>query len=111
MDMDGPDNNSLLGQLRRVIKDGVDYAAGALRLLQAQVTAMALSSVAFLLLVFFAVLAGIVAFVLFSVAFGIWLTHAVGSAGCAILIIGGVYSLLALVSGGVALRWLKRLNS
>jgi len=106
-----PDDGSLLGQLRRLLHDGIDYAASALRLLQAQAASLALSSAAFLVLVFFGALAGITAFVLLSVALGIWLTHLTGGAMGALLILGGIYIILALAAGGAALRWLKRLNS
>lgn len=104
-------DDSLMSQARQVVRDGVDYAASALRLLQAQATSLALSSVAFLLLVFFGIIAGITAFVLLSIALGMWLTQVTGHAGWALLIMGGVYMVLAIATGGVAVRWLRRLNS
>lgn len=106
-----PQNSSLSSQLKRVIEDGIDYAQSQLRLLQAQVTAMALSTILFLVLIAFAVLTGIVAFALLSVALGIWLAHLTGGAGWSLLIIGGVYALLAIGLGGTAVRWLKNLKS
>ncbi len=109
--MNEPNDESLMSQAQRVVRDGVDYAASALRLLQAQATSLALSSVAFLLMVFFGVLAAITSFVLLSIALGMWLTQVTGHAGWALLIMGGVYVVLALATGGVAVRWLRRLNS
>ncbi|MCG3204803.1 MAG: hypothetical protein KCHDKBKB_01520 [Elusimicrobia bacterium] len=106
-----PENSSILFQLKKVITDGIDYAGSALTLLQAQATALAAASAAFLFLVFFAGLAVIIAFALLSVALGLWLTHLTGSAGWALLIIGGIYLLLAVLCGAVALHWLKRLKS
>lgn len=108
---DTPDGDSLLDQLRRLLHDGIDYGASAIQLLQAQVTAMALSSVAFLILLFFAILAGIAAFVLLTVALGFWLSNLFGGAVWAVLIIGAVYALIAVLLGGVAIRWLSRLKS
>jgi hypothetical protein len=105
------ENGSLLDQLKHVIQSGVDYAMSSLRLLQAQVAAMALSSVVFLVLIIIALLCVITAFVLFSVAFGVWLTHVTGSAGWALLIMGGIYTVLAAGTGGYALHWLKNLKS
>ncbi len=101
----------LVSQLRRVIHDGIDYAASVLRLLQAQATAMALSTLSFVLIIAFAILCALTAFVLLSVAFGFWLTHVTGSAGWALLIIGGTYAIIAAALGGYMVRWLARLKS
>ena len=104
-------NSSLVNQLRLVLKDGIDYAGSVLRLLQAQAAALALSSVSFLVLIFFCVGAGVIGFILLSVALGMWLTNVTGHAGWALLIMGGIYFVLAAVAGSTALRWLKRLKS
>ena len=106
-----PQNSSFLAQLRRVLEDGMDYAQSQLRLLQAQITSLALSTVLFLVLIASAILTGFVAFALLSVALGIWLAHLTGSAGWSLLIIGGVYALLAIGLGGTAIRWLNNLKS
>ena len=106
-----PESSSFITQLRKVLIDGVDYAASVLALLQAQAAALALSSVTFLSLIFFAILAIIIAFVLLSVALGFWLAHLTGAVGWALLIMGGVYLLIALITGGLALKWLKGLKS
>lgn len=103
--------DTLLNQLRRLLHDGIEYASSVLHLLQAQIAAMALSSVVFVLMLFFASMALIISFVLVSVAGGIWLTHQTGSSVCSLLIIGGTYLLIALILGGRALHWLKRLKS
>ncbi len=102
---------SLIDQLRRVVRDAIDYAASVLRLLQAQMTAMALSSLMFVLMIFFAIVSGLTAFVLVSIAFGIWLSHVTGSAAWSLLIIGAVYGVISLGLGGYVARWLSRLSS
>lgn len=107
----GSEESSLLTDLRQVLHDGIDYGASVFALWQAQATSLALSSVAFVILIAFAVLAGLTAFVLLTVALGIWLSHTLGGTGWALLVIGGGYILLAGIAGGVAIRWLKRLNS
>ena len=104
-------NSSFMDKIRQVIHDAVDYGASALRLFQAEVASLALSSVVFLALILFSALATVVAFALLSVALGIWLAHVAGGAIGSLLIIGGTYALLALALGGYAMRWLKRLKS
>jgi hypothetical protein len=102
---------TLLEQLGAVLQNGVDYAASSLRLLQAEAAAIALSSVTFLVLIMLTVLTGFVAFVLFSVALGMWLSHVTGSTGWALVIMGGFYAILAGAAGLIAFRWLTKLRS
>lgn len=110
-EIENKNDNPLILQLRRVILDAVDYAASALKLVQAQATALALSSAAFVILVLFGILAAIAAFVLLSVAVGMWLAQITGSAGWALLILGVFYVIFTLATAGVAMRWLRRLTS
>jgi hypothetical protein len=106
-----PIKGSLLEQLRIVIRDGIDYIHSTLRLLQARATELALSSVLFVLLIVLAVLLCLTAFVLISVAIGLWLTDQTGSAVWSLVIIGSFYILVAIICGGKALRWFRRLRS
>lgn len=110
-DTEETQDSSIIDQLRLVLRDGVDYGASVLRLLQAQATQVALSSFLFLLLVAFAFVSGIIGFLLISTAIVIYLTNVTGSAGWAFLIMSTVYFVMAAICGGVAIRWLKNLKS
>jgi pilus assembly protein TadC len=98
-------------QAAAVLRNAIDYASSSIRLIQAEAASLALSSVTFLVLVLLTVLTGFVAFALLSVALGIWLAHVTGGAGWALVIMGGFYSILAVVAGAVAFRWLARLRA
>jgi hypothetical protein len=98
-------------QVNAVLRNAIDYAVGSLRLVQAESISLALSSVTFLVLVMLTVLTGFVAFCLFSVALGVWLSHVTGSSGWALVIMGGFYAVLAALAGIVAFRWLTKLRS
>jgi len=103
--------DSLIGELRNLVRDAVDYLASAVSLLQARVTAMALSSVLFLGLILAAGLLCVAAFIVLNVALGMWLTHVTGGAGWSLLILGVLYGFLGVLSGFFAVRWLKNLKS
>ena len=106
-----PENSSFLGQIKKMLEDAVNYAKSQLELLQAQFASLALSSVLFIAFIAFASLCGIISFILLSVALGIWLAQILGGAIYSLLIIGGVYALIAIGLGGYAVRWLKNLKS
>ena len=57
---------NLVEQLRRVLKDAVDYFQSVVLLLQARVADMALSGVVFVILMIFAALLAILSFVLLN---------------------------------------------
>lgn len=103
--------DTLVGQFRSVIKDGIDYLGSVLTLAQARATEVILSgAVAGVMLVAGAFIA-MGAAVLLVVAFGIWLAHAVGSAALALLILGGVLALVAVVLVMRAMAWIGNLKS
>lgn len=104
-------NESLMDQLKAVLRDGVDYGVSQLAYLQAKAAALAMSSLLFAILIGASVLLGIAAFVLLNVATGFWLTQLTGHAAWALLILGGAYLLLGGICAGIALRWLKQLQS
>jgi hypothetical protein len=106
-----PNKPTLTEQLGVMLRNAIDYASSSLRLIQAEAASIALSSVTFLVLVMLAVLAGFVGFILLSVALGIWLAHATGSTGWALVIMGGFYAVLSVVAAAVAFRWLSKLRS
>lgn len=104
-------DDSIIAQLRNVLKDGIDYVASVVALLQARLVDMALSSLLFIALLVAAGFCAAVSFLILSVALGFWLTHMTGHVAWALLIIGGVYALSALICGGIAVRWLNKLQS
>jgi hypothetical protein len=104
-------DNTLIHQLRRVLKDGIDYLGSALTLLQARAAEMALSSLVFAALLMFAAILAMAALVLMIVALGFWLTHVTGNVGWSLLIIGGLLAVIAAASAWRALRWLNQLKS
>ena len=106
-----PATDSLLSQLRRVIKDGIDYLGSVLTLAQARATEIVLSGLVVALLLASGALLAIAGFVLLAVALGIWLTHLTGSAGLALLILGGVLGLLAAIAIVRGVSWLNNLKS
>jgi hypothetical protein len=106
-----PATDSLLSQLRRVIKDGIDYLGSVLTLAQARATEIVLSGIVVALLLLAGGLLAAGGFVLLVVALGIWLTHVTGSAGWALLILGGVLGLLAALALLRGMSWLKNLKS
>jgi hypothetical protein len=103
-------SSSLIDDLRDVVRDAIDYSASAMGVLQARLTTYALSTILFFLLIVFASLLLIGAFVFFNIAIGVALAHSVGTAW-ALLILGSFYLLLSIAIGGVALSWAKRLKS
>ncbi len=107
----GSSQPTFVEQLGIILRNAIDYASSSLRLIQAEAASIALSSVTFLVLIMLTVLTSFVAFILLSVALGIWLSHLTGSAGWALVIMGGFYALLAAVAGTVAFRWLAKLRS
>ena len=102
---------SVAEQIRRLMKDTVDYAASVLALLQARLAQYAVSTVLFTVFIGFASIFILAAFALLNVAFGVWLTRLLGSPLWSLLILGGFYGLLGVVLGWSALRWLFRLKS
>ncbi len=104
-------DNTIFDQVRRLIKDAVDTFSSAVHLLQARLTNYALSSAVFLALLAAAALLGLAAFVFLNIALGVWLARATGNVMWSVLILGCFYGILAAVSGGMALRWLKTLKS
>jgi len=104
-------DSTLVNQLRRVFKDGVDYLGSVLSLLQARTAEVALSSLVFAALLVFGAILGLGALIVLVVALGFWLTNVTGHVGWALLIIGGVLSALAAASVWRALNWLKNLKS
>lgn len=109
--MSNSSGENITEQLRRVAKDAVDYFQSAITLLQARFAEMALSSVLFVILMVLATLLALASFLMFNIAFGVWLAHVLGSVGWCILILGTIYGILAWLSGNWALRWLKNLKS
>lgn len=104
-------DQSIVQQLRRVLKDGVDYLGSVLSLAQARAAEVALSSLVFAALLVFAGILGMGALVLIVVALGFWLTHLTGHVGWALLILGGVSAGIAGACVWRALRWLDQLKS
>ena len=104
-------DQTLASQIRRAIKDCVDYMGSVLSLVQARAAELALSSLLFAALVVFASLLGFASLVLVVVALGFWLTAVTGHVGWALLIIGGLMAVLAAASVWKALRWLNHLKS
>ncbi len=102
---------TFIEQLGLILRNAIDYASSSLRLIQAEAASIALSSVTFLVLVMVTVLTSFVAFILLSVALGIWLAHVTGSAGWALVIMGVFYAVLGVAAGAIAFRWLTRLRS
>lgn len=109
--MEKENGTSLIDDLRAVIKDTVDYAGSVGALLQARLTSYALSTILFILLIAFASLLLIAAFVFFNIAAGVLIARALGSPGWALLIMGSFYLALSAILGGIALSWAKRLKS
>jgi hypothetical protein len=104
-------SDSLVHQLRRAIKDGVDYFGSVLALVQARAVEVFLSGAVFLALL---AVGGVLAFagvVLLVVALGIWLTHLTGSAALACVILGGVVFVVAAIALWRAMAWLGNLKS
>lgn len=102
---------SVLDALKRVVLDGIDYFQSIITLTQARMTGMALSAAVFLL---FLVVCGVLAFASFTlltIAFGMWLTKITGHAAWALVILGGLYGIIALIAANRAAQWMKKLNS
>ncbi len=98
-------------QIRKVFKDGIDYLASVLALLQARMTAYALSAVLFIVLIGFASLLFLVAFTVLNIALGFWLKEITNSVFQTLLLLGAFYGILGALIGGVAVRWLHKLKS
>lgn len=111
IETDDTTEQTLTRQLRRAIKDGVDYLGAMLALAQARAAEMALSSLVFAALLVFAGVFGLGAVIVLVVALGFWLTHVTGHVGWALLILGGVLAGIAAASIWRALRWLHQLKS
>lgn len=103
--------DSFLQQLRKVIKDGLDYLHSILVLFQARTAEWVLSGICFVILVGLAIIFGLTALILFNVVAGIWLAQYFGNPLWAILILAALYTLLAVLVGSKAVRWLKNLKS
>ncbi len=104
-------DSTLVNQLRRVVKDGIDYLGSVLSLVQARTAEVALSSLVFAALLLFAATLGMASLVVLIVALGFWLTHVTGHVGWSLLIIGGLLASIAAASVWRALRWLETLKS
>lgn len=103
--------DSIIQQLRRVVKDGTDYFASVIALVQARAVEIFLSGAVFMALLALGGLLAVAAIVLLIVALGVWLTNLTGSAGWACLILGGVVGALAAGAMWRAMRWLHNLKS
>lgn len=106
-----PTEQTLTQQLRRALKDGIDYLGSMLALAQARAAEIALSSLVFAALLVVASVFAVSAAVLVVVALGFWLTHLTGHVGWALLILGVVLAGGAAASVWRALAWLKTLKS
>jgi hypothetical protein len=104
-------DQTLIKQLRRAIKDGIDYLGSMLSLAQARAAEITLSSLVFVALLMVAAVMGVSAVVLMIVSLGFWLTHLTGHVGWALLILGGVLAAIAGASVWRALHWLNHLKS
>lgn len=111
IDTEESTDSTLITQLRRVVKDGIDYLGSVVTLLQARTAEIALSSLVFASLLAFSVVLGMAALVVLIVALGFWLTHLTGHVGWALLIIGGLLGAMSAASVWRALRWLENLKS
>jgi hypothetical protein len=109
--MDTPQKESLMDQLRALLRDLFDYINKTLELQQARFTSFALSGVLFVLQIIVAFFLAAAAFILFNVAIGLGLAQLLGSATWAVVILGLFYMLLAGLLSFKALRWLKKLQS
>lgn len=109
--MKNQNGTSLIDDLRSVVRDGIDYLASVVALLEARLTQYALSTILFFLLIVFSSLLLIAAFVFFNIAIGVFLARALGSPTLSLLILGSFYFVLSAVLGGMALSWLRRLKS
>lgn len=106
-----PHQSSLSEQIKSVMRDGVDHFSSSLLLLQARFTEMALTSTFFVGLVIAAAILGFVAFVILSIALGVWLSHVLGSVLWSLLVIGLIYVIFSGLCLLKALKWLNRLKS
>ncbi len=106
-----PKKDGLVAQLKSLIADTFEYLNSLLSLQQAKFTAFFLSAVLFVLQIAFSALLVVAAFILFNVALGIGLSRLFGSNLWAVLCLGGLYVILAIVFSFRALRWFKRLKS
>jgi uncharacterized protein (DUF2062 family) len=109
--METTTTESIIEQLRKVLKDGIDYLGSVLKLQQVRLTSLTLSAAVFVALLFFAGLLGLAAFVLVNVALGMWLSQLLGNPLYSVLILGAVYALLAWLTIRKALAWLNRIRS
>lgn len=105
------ESDSLIGQIKALMRDGVDYVNSLLTLQQARFTSLALTAVLFIIQIAFACILGLAAFILFNVAIGMALTKLLGNTLYAVSALGGLYFLLALLLSSKALRWLSKLKS
>ncbi|MCB4756583.1 MAG: phage holin family protein [Elusimicrobia bacterium] len=105
------EKETIVNQMKVLVKDVVDYFTSVIELFQARMTAYALSTILFLLLVGFAGILVLISFTLFNVALGTWLVQLTGNPLWAILILGTFYGILGVILGGIALRWYLRLKS
>jgi hypothetical protein len=101
----------LIQQLRKVIKDGLDYLQSLLTLLQARTAEMVLSGVLFVVMLGLAILFGLIALILFNIIIGMWLAQVLGNPLWGIVILGAFYGIVAFLLGFKALNWLKNLKS
>lgn len=109
--MSQKNTESFIQQLRKVIKDGLDYLQSLLLLLQARTAEFVLSGILFTVLVSLACIFGLTALILINVVLGIWLAQVLGNPLWSILILALVYVILAVLTGSKALNWLKNLKS
>ncbi len=104
-------NDSLNQQLRRVMKDGIDYLGSVLTLAQARATEIILSGVFVGILLLSGAAIAAASAILLVIAAGIWLSHLVGSAALALTIVGGVLAIVAALLVWRALVWINNLKS
>ena len=103
--------SSILDSLKLVIHNGIDYLMSSLSLLQSKMTGLALSAILFLVTLFICFLLALTAFVLLTVALGMWLAQVTGHPAWALVILGFFYALLAALTAKWALGWVNKLNS
>lgn len=102
---------STIEQLRRVLKDAIDYASATLHLFQARFAEYTLTIVVSIILLLIAAFLAVAAFIFFNVALGMWLSHVLGNPAWSVLVLGLFYGLLSVVLSWRVLKWLQGLKS
>lgn len=109
--MNEKNNEGFIAQLREVIKDGIDYLASVVALVQMRITINVLAAAAYLLLLFFALIVGLGSFVFLNIALGLWLANILQSGVSALLVLGGFYGVVFLIAAGILAHRINRMTS